>query len=404
MNNLDAQYTALLQKILHEGVVKKDRTGTGTKGIFGYTFRHVMSEGFPILTTKKVFWKGIVEELLWMLRGETNIHSLVEKGVNIWVGDAYKNYLKEMEEMERKDLSSTSINRWMRYFNEEDSALPGVPTYSLHTEESFIEAIKTDEVFALKWGNLGNVYGHQWRYWSHMSEKEQKSQGIGIEGPCNDYIDQIDVLIDKLLKTPNDRRMLVSAWNVAELDGMVLPPCHYGFQVYTVPLSSEQRLDLYKKKIGVEDLFLPPSREHMETHEIPTHGISLLWNQRSVDSFLGLPFNIASYGLLLSILGQITNMVPIELVGNLGDTHLYLNHLEQAELQTRRVGYSLPKIKFSDKFIEKCKKFRHDKQKCFESEEYSGSLIDHLIYSMEFSDFQLDDYKSHTALKAKLSN
>jgi thymidylate synthase len=304
MNSLDKKYTDLLQDILDNGVRKEDRTGTGTISVFGKQIRHKMSEGFPLLTTKKMAFKTMVTELLWFLRGDTNIKFLVDNGCHIWDGDAYRNY-------KNKEHLSMSFN--------------------FLTQEKFTNKIKTDDKFAKKWGELGPIYGKQWRKWG--IERIDFNTGDPI------YIDQIANLINDLKTNPDSRRLMVSAWNVGELDSMVLPPCHYGFQVYTRELSLEERLDLASKTYSVFDPFDFHECTHDEIDElypVPKRAVSLMWNQRSVDTFLGLPFNIASYGLLLEIIAKEVNMVPDELIGNLGDTHLYSNHIEQAKEQIGR--------------------------------------------------------------------
>ena len=306
MNRVDNQYQTLLQTILDFGVEKKDRTGTGTKSIFGYTIRHNMKDGFPLLTTKKMAWKTMVTELLWFLRGDTNIKYLVDNNCHIWDGDAYKNYLIE----DSKVLPNMSKEKMVEM------------GFRL-TQEEFINKIKTDDEFAKKWGNLGPVYGRQWRGWGATHSHMMWSHGI----------DQISILINDLKTNPDSRRLMVNAWNVGELDQMVLPPCHYGFQVYTRELSEDERYDLC---VAQKSKMTAISEEDYIKYNIPTRAISLMWNQRSVDTFLGLPFNIASYGLLLEIIAKEVNMVPDELIGNLGDTHLYLDHIEQAKEQIGR--------------------------------------------------------------------
>jgi thymidylate synthase len=298
MNKLDKQYTDLLQDIINNGITKQDRTGTGTISVFGRQIRHKMSEGFPLITTKKMHWKSIVTELLWFLRGDTNIKFLLDYDCHIWDGDAYKNY-----------AAKTSMDADGQF-----------------TKEEFINKIKTDDEFANKWGELGPIYGKQWRAWGNDEEYYNGSEYVWY-GPC----DQITNLINDLKTNPDSRRLMVNAWNVGELDQMVLPPCHYGFQVYTRELSKFER----SRHMGL------PEGEHflddvLDKHNIPKRAISLMWNQRSVDTFLGLPFNIASYGLLLEIIAKEVNMVPDELIGNLGDTHLYSNHIEQAKEQIGR--------------------------------------------------------------------
>ena len=355
MNSLDGKYQDLLQAILDYGVEKKDRTGTGTKSIFGYTIRHKMSWGFPLLTTKKMAWKSIVTELIWFLRGDTNIKYLVDNDCNIWNGDAYKHYLKENEK-----LGATEEN---------------------FPIEKFVEKIKKDKYFADTWGELGPIYGKQWRQWQGWMSMEGSNRMGSL------WYDQIARLIHDLKTNPDSRRLIVSAWNVGELDQMVLPPCHYGFQVYTRELSLKERLNLVSTIIGEEKIRTHEDNlERVEKLNIPTRAISLMWNQRSVDTFLGLPFNIASYGLLLEIIAKEVNMVPDELIGNLGDTHLYLNHIEQAKEQIERTSFELPALIINDEF--------------WNPNESIISQINHI----NPDDFIIDKYQSHSKIKAPLSN
>ena len=228
------QYLNLLQHILEDGVVKSDRTGTGTKSIFGHQMRFNLEEGFPLLTTKKLHLKSIIYELLWFLRGDTNVHYLQEHGVRIW-------------------------NEW-----------------------------------ADAQGDLGHIYGYQWRSWPDYN---------------GGHIDQIKEVIRQIKETPDSRRMIVSAWNVADLGKMNLPPCHLLFQFYVA--DSRLSLQLY---------------------------------QRSADTFLGVPFNIASYALLLQMMAQVTGLKAGDFVHTTGDTHLYLNHLDQARLQLTRTPRQLPRM------------------------------------------------------------
>jgi thymidylate synthase len=355
MNKLDKQYQQLLQDIIDFGVEKKDRTGTGTKSIFGYTIRHNMSEGFPLLTTKKMAWKTMVTELLWFLRGDTNIKYLVDNNCHIWDGDAYKNYCKTYPDVE-KTFQYEGSNIEVRKM----------------TQEEFINKIKTDDEFAKQWGELGSIYGKQWRSWEKWYIDENQRYLTFTK-----KIDQIANLINDLKTNPDSRRLMVNAWNVGELDEMVLPPCHYGFQVYTRELSNKERIILMNKKLGVTDT-LPQyynTDGEMDKNNIPTRAISLMWNQRSVDTFLGLPFNIASYGLLLMMLANEVNMVPDELIGNLGDTHIYLNHIEQAKEQIGREPMELPTVHVRDG-----------------------------IFCSSVNDVILENYQSHPSIKALLSN
>jgi thymidylate synthase len=337
-NSIDRQYKELLDYILHFGIDKADRTGTGTKSIFGWQIRHNMKEGFPLLTTKKMAWKSIVTELLWFLRGDTNIKFLHDNNCHIWDGD-------------------------------------------------YIKSGRTD-------GELGPVYGKQWRDWNGKNEvkltSEKDENGyLKFEKNHINGIDQIANLINKIKTNPDSRRLMVSAWNVGELDKMTLPPCHYSFQVYTRELSIEERFKLAKfdwppgglPNIGIARL---------EELNIPTRAISLMWNQRSVDTFLGLPFNIASYGLLLEIIAKEVNMIPDELIGNLGDVHLYNNHIEQAEEQLSRTPYELPKLNINTEWWDK------PFFEAVKSDNFCKCLLE--------EDIQLYDYQSHPAIKAPLSN
>ena len=291
MNTVDKQYQGFLRKLIMYGQEKEDRTGTGTLSYFGEQFRHDMSKGFPLLTTKKMAIKTMMTELKWFLKGDTNVKYLVDNGCNIWNGDAYKNFLKN-----------------------------SVPHDHQETMQEFINKIKTDDEFAAKWGELGPIYGKQWKDWAGK--------------------DQIKELIKNIKENPNSRRLIVSAWNVGELSLMKLPPCHYGFQCY-----------------------------------VNDGKLSLMWNQRSVDTFLGLPFNIASYGTLLLLLCEETNLKPGELIGSLGDVHLYKNHLQQAQEQIKRTPFNLPTIELSN--------------------------VD--ILNGEW-DYEIKDYEYHPTIKAPLSN
>jgi thymidylate synthase len=410
MNNLDKTYTVLLQDILDNGVEKKDRTGTGTLSVFGRQIRHKMSEGFPLLTTKKMHWKSIVTELLWFLRGDTNIKYLVDNGCNIWNGDAYKNYCKNINLPPTRTLPlRTKV----------------IPT--LYTQEEFINKIKTDDGFAEKWGELGPIYGKQWRRWKFTDKFTNGEQIAYING----NIDQIQNLIQDLKTNPDSRRLMVSAWNPSDLPNQILPPCHYGFQVYTRELSKDEREDLYWKRYGYDSV----NMEGNDLTGIPARAISLMWNQRSVDTLLGLPFNIASYGLLLEIIAKSVNMVPDELIGNLGDVHLYSNHIEQAKEQ---IGRELSLEERMDWWFENNKPNRdvcdyvdllpnNSKHIYFDEakvpkrtrEPFSLPTLKHLkfisfykslsedislITHLDNIDFQLENYQSHSKIEATLSN
>ena len=383
MNNIDKQYQALLQDILDNGVRKMDRTSTGTISVFGRQIRHKMSEGFPLLTTKKMAWKTMVTELLWFLRGDTNIKYLVDNGCHIWDGDAYKRYLIE----DAKYMTRGSMESWKE------------KGFHLSKEE-FIERIKTDSEFAAEWGELGPIYGKQWRNWVGYGSNAQGSISSSIQFG---KIDQITNLIRDLKENPDSRRLMVSAWNVGEIDSMVLPPCHYGFQVWTRELSFVERCKIQIDRLdGIysseKDIFIKSSIDEVKLmtlnkNNIPTRAISLMWNQRSVDTFLGLPFNIASYALLLEIIAKEVNMIPDELIGNLGDVHLYSNHVEQAKEQIGREPMELPRLLLGKGPMEIVDWY---------NTEFSV-LIENLDLHKDTC-FELEGYQSHPSIKAPLSN
>jgi thymidylate synthase len=417
MNKLDKQYTDLLQDILDNGVTKQDRTVTGTISVFGRQIRHNMKDGFPLLTTKKMPFKTIVTELLWFLRGDTNIKFLVDNNCHIWNGDAYKNF-------EQKVISEGYQNL--------------VAYYWPSTQEEFINKIKTDDKFAKKWGELGPIYGKQWRSWNGI-DKEAFFNSDNLDERNRDArhgmfykeseVDQIQNLINDLKENPDSRRLMVNAWNVGELDQMVLPPCHYGFQVYTRELSFyELRNKLRNSNEGwftetavtTQDL-----QEECTKRGLPIRAISLMWNQRSVDTFLGLPFNIASYGLLLEIIAKEVNMIPDELIGNLGDVHLYSNHIEQAKEQIGRelthderiaiyseLGLTESIESRSKRFINKEKFEPSIPKRTREPFQLSTlKLPDYDMFEGKFcpeywlpEDFKIDNYQSHPTIKAPLSN
>ena len=410
MNNLDKQYQALLQDILDNGVRKEDRTGTGTLSVFGRQIRHKMSEGFPLLTTKKMAWKTMVTELLWFLRGDTNIKFLVDNGCHIWDGDCFANYIKHNPTADEQMISDAG--------------------QMVNIKEWFINKIKADDELAKKWGELGPVYGKQWRSWGRKNitnhdlkdvkgsdqpkvleaiknGEDVTKYGVKIEYQ-NNSIDQIQNLINDLKTNPDSRRLMVSAWNVGELDQMVLPPCHYGFQVYTRELSLEEKWEQYSKSgLNIEINGTPLELKHMGTPFYPKslsqRAISLMWNQRSADVFLGLPFNIASYGLLLEIIAKAVNMVPDELVGNIGDAHLYLNHIEQAKEQMNRELYPLPTLNINTEW------WPYEGGECGEgpldvTAVFNSFKDDNFCKCLLEEDIQLGNYQSHPTIKAPVSN
>ena len=296
------QYLDLLKKIKEDGIVKSDRTGTGTRSIFGYQMRFDLSEGFPLLTTKRVFLKGVIHELLWFLAGDTNIKYLVDNGVHIWDNDAYRFY---------KELC----------------AKQGVEPISM---EEFLVASQQQTPSPIEgyaYGNLNHVYGYQWRSWGK---------------PDGSAIDQIKDVINTIKNNPDSRRMIVSAWNVADVEDMALPPCHVLFQFYVA--DGKLSCQLY---------------------------------QRSADTLLGVPFNIASYALLTMMIAQECGLQAGEFVHTLGDTHLYLNHMEQVDEQLSRTPRTLPTMRLNPDVKS--------------------------VFDFKYEDFTLEGYDPHPTIKAPMS-
>jgi thymidylate synthase len=349
-NNADKQYLKFLNYILENGEVKGDRTGTGTISIFDYSMTFDMSEGFPLLTSKKVFTKAVIHELIWFLRGDTNIKYLVDNGVHIWDGDAFKNFMNKSE---------------------------GDPDM-IWNQEQFIHMIKTDDEFAEKWGELGPVYGKQWRRWGGY-KKEPNGWHHGIPSGYKDIPvgDQIADLINDLKNNPDSRRLIVSAWNVGELDQMVLPPCHNFFQCYTSLIKLEDRIKWYCDSIGRDISYGEDfTEEFLNEKNVPTRKLSLKWNQRSCDVPLGIPFNIASYGILLHLLAREVNMIPHQLKFTGGDCHIYLNQVEGVKEQLKRNTHKLSKLVLSNTSIDELK----------------------------YDDIKIVDYKSEPTISFPLSN
>ena len=296
------QYLDLLARIKNEGVVKTDRTGTGTKSVFGHQMRFDLSQGFPLLTTKKVFLKGIIHELLWFLNGDTNIKYLVDNGVHIWDNDAYRHY---NELCIKEGVLPVSMEEFLR------AAQEGI--------DSPIEGYK--------FGDLNHVYGYQWRSWPR---------------PNGEAIDQIQQAVDLIKNNPDSRRIIVSAWNVADVEKMALPPCHSLFQFY-----------------------------------VADGKLSCMLYQRSADTFLGVPFNIASYALLTMMMAQVCGLKVGEFVHTLGDTHLYLNHFEQVDEQLSRTPRTLPKMHINPDVKS--------------------------IFDFKYEDFELEGYDPYPTIKAPMS-
>jgi len=366
--NVDRQYQELLLKVINNGKEKEDRTSTGTISTFSHTLEIDMAQGFPLLTTKKMFTRGIIHELLWFLNGDTNIQYLVRNGVNIWTPDAYREYKKSFEV---HPTGNIDIDFMLKGHSDQVMGYTSMdnpnPSYKLGQINAFLEgkAVKPDfylsidefketiinnDKFAEMYGELGPVYGKQWVNWGGY----EIISGKEVEG-LNKGINQIQNAIDTLNNNPDSRRIMVSAWNVGELIDMKLPPCHWAFELYTEELTEAERGQMFRAKsmgpkLGVDIVDGKPSpptktkTEHYDEYNVPSRRLSLKWHQRSVDTFLGLPFNIASYGFLLEMIAQQVNMVPGVLVGDLTNVHIYKNHIEQCKEQLKRKAKPLPQL------------------------------------------------------------
>lgn len=380
MNNVDKKYLDLLRYVLDNGHKKSDRTGVGTISTFGYQMRFNMQEGFPLLTTKKIFTKAVIHELLWFLKGGDNIKYLVDNGVNIWNEWPWQAYMNEHEA--RKTALSISIDRSDIYDDTPFSVKNMKDRLDSHpalTLDQFVDKIRTDDEFAKVWGDVGPIYGKQWVKWDSYKVHDNGDVEYGS-------INQIDQVIEDLKHNPDSRRIMVNAWNVAQIKDMKLPPCHWAFQLWTRSLSASERENTYAKLRGYSDEQRAEMNPNctdedvhiiMDSHNIPRRAVSLMFQMRSVDCFLGMPFDIASYGILLEMLAQITKMVPDELIVTSGDTHIYLNHLEQVKTQLNRTAFDLPTIKLN-------KDVKH-------------------IYNFKYEDIEFINYKAHASIKADVA-
>ena len=316
-NNVDEQYLNLINRIIKEGVEKDTRAGK-TRSIFAVQMRFNLKEGLPMLTTKKMFAKGVIHELLWFLKGDTNIKYLVDNGVHIWDDDAYRYYLtlvdKHNEATQTEPEHDWFKRASMPKLSKEGfiaNVKAGTKIWIVVDKAAYVMSYQPNTFeYEYQFGDLGPVYGHQWRHWGeHYYSRKMSYSGGGI--------DQIKEVVDKLRNNPDDRRIMFTAWNVGEINDMALPPCHYGCQFYTKKLENGKR------------------------------ELSCLWNQRSVDSLLGLPFNILSYAILTHIIAQCADMEVGELIFNGGDVHVYENQIEEYERSQKNNNphmYALPKL------------------------------------------------------------
>ena len=306
-------YLELLTDVLNNGEERHDRTGVGTISVFGRQLRFNLKDGFPAVTTKTLSFNSVVSELLWFLEGSTNEHRLAE----------IKNDNKPYDQLTEKEKKTI---------------------WTLNSENQ-------GKSLGLSNGELGPIYGYNWRHWKALKGSGHSKHGKTVTYLIEEF-DQLNNVINEIRTNPHSRRLLVSAWNVPELENMALPPCHYSFQFYVS---------------GSENQYL-----------------SLLWNQRSIDSFIGLPFNIASYALLLNIIAKMTGKIPLELIGNFGDTHIYKNHIDVVKEQLKRTPHKLPTLKMPDL-------------------DYQNMSLDEVLQSVKSSDFKLENYVHDDTLKAQMA-
>lgn len=364
----DAEYYRLLHTVLKLGRVKKNRTGIDTLGVFGEQAKFDLWRGFPLLTSKKMFFKGIVHELLWFLSGSTNIKYLVDNDVHIWDDNCHDKYRK---------APSWTAEEVHEIYDEH-----GCAGIKLLPKEEFIARIKSDSDFAKKWGELGKgTYGSMWKAFPFFNEEGGRYQGLGA-------VDQITKVIDTLKSNPDDRRMIVSAWHPYHVDHCALPPCHCMFQFHTEELDQIERYSIYEKTFPKLDLGLnskgiplewdsEPIAKALEEAKIPTRRLNCQLYQRSCDLFLGVPFNIASYALLTELVAHCVGMVAGTFTHTFGDLHLYENSIEAAKEQMGRVPFKLPALKLN-----------RDKRD---------------IFDFKYEDIELTGYESHPALKVKMA-
>ena len=354
-NNTDSQYLNLINDILLNGNVKHTRSGE-TLSVFGKQLRfNVENNVLPLLTTKKVYAKGCIHELLWFLKGDTNIKYLIENNTHIWDDDAYRYYKELFNQMHTNDKEQTLMSK------EEflDAVLKGLKiTYSKSEKNSGDTKITEVEY---TYGDLGPVYGKQWTNWGG--------------------INQINNLINTLKTNPDDRRLMINAWNVGEIANMALPPCHYGSQWYTTEMDIDERMTYAEDKGFTMPITtdLQEIASFLDENNIPKYKLSVMWSQRSVDMCLGFPYDLLSYSLFLQLVAQCTNMLPFEVICCLGDAHIYKNQMDDLYFQIIRNPYkfNLPTIEINNTKTN--------------------------IYDFNFEDIKIKNYKSYPAIKYKLS-
>lgn len=360
MAKIDKIYRDLLLEIIGQGFTYEDpnRKGVNRIQIPSYKIEYNFSDGFPAVTTKKLYWKGVVGELIWFLRGDTNIKYLVNNNINIWNKDAY-NYYKKI--CKTNSILSVNFDQWLS---------------SIKSGMVWKDNMPND----YKLGDLGPVYGHQWRRF----EGYEPGTGTWEEGIFYS-VDQIDTLITGLKENPMGTEHIVSAWNPAKLRNMALPPCHWSFEVLVEPMSIQERINNSNCVITTN---LKSDKEWLEVldkYNAPKHKFTLKWHQRSTDTFLGLPFNIASYALLAYIIGNTVNMIPKAIEGDLSNVHIYEPHLEAAKEQLER----------------DTSKYSNCNLNIAEDIPWRFSL-NGIVNGLEIEDFKLRDYNSYPAIKADM--
>lgn len=365
------QYKELLQAIKERGTVKPAARANmpGTKSLFGYQFRHNLADGFPLLTTKKINFKAIVVELLWFLRGDTNIKYLVDNGVNIWNEDAYNFYLKKCRESDMFNEDIVPFNTFIDIIRSGKYGEFELPTVDY------------------KFGDCGFQYGRVWRGWEKYT---QSNYDTGCAADGVEDVDQIKNLITSLIKTPESRRHIVTAIDPAHDTELALYWCHAMFQFNCRPLSHKERVSLLWKTNCPDHV---KEGELVDEASIPQYYLDCQLYQRSADVFLGVPYNIASYALLTHILAKICNMVPGEFIHTFGDVHIYDNHIDAVEEVLRREPQPLPKLA----------PFGLNFKIGAELVQEGRSNIDKFLNGLYPSDFVLENYNPHPSIKAELS-
>jgi thymidylate synthase len=401
MNNLDTQLKELYQKILSKERYRTDRTGYGTKSVFGHQMRFNMQDGFPLTTLRKIHIKSMIHELLWFLGsyddyykqfGNTNIKYLLDNGVTFWTDWAYKNYYADkFKKYQGNDLIDSKTVKKFRFLSQKD----------------FEKKIIKDDEFALKWGDLGPVYGKQWKDWGGYHELVEKKNIIketagdhvlvdklGWEKIYMKGINQIDKLVNMIIENPDSRRLIVNAWNVADIDDMLLPPCHAMFQCYTDVITMEQRIEYCEKTyeksdvdaymlknqiVDWDEIKRDPRKQIkiLDHFNVPERTLDLQLYMRSNDIYLGNPYNISMYSLLLHMIAQVTNTIPNDFILSIGDAHIYANAIGAIEELLKRDIRPLPKLWINP-----------DVQN---------------IYGFRYEDFKILDYNPHENIKVEVA-